>query len=294
VLAGLGPPKRDMSMVWPVMGLSNRLAEVKMEGEMRVRDILFHSNLVSIDRDDLGLGVHLNSSGGFGSISHNAEHTLVGSFADGDRLPNQPVPSHRSRWSHWGIRSITVLQSRVCFSICCCCSAAFRRDGRDTDTSSNKNAGILWLSAIVDVDECSMNVQDDSGFGLATYFAHNITIPDFRSVAIRCNCIFSLLDLVGDLGGEHLADGSVLIEDSHRLAIDLDDTSDSGWAMKLSVWPANNIEENGLNLNEIVNVVFSKTCITCSITCLTQVLAEHSDFLHRHIGEDCDPIILDA
>lgn len=128
------------------------------------KDILFHNQLVLIHCNDLGFRVHLNSGCCFRGVLHNPKHTLKRSFPNRNSLADQPVSSQRFRWGHWIIRTIPVLHlhGRVGFSISCSGSSTFRGNSCDIDTSGNKDTCILWLSAVMNEDKRSVDVDNDS------------------------------------------------------------------------------------------------------------------------------------
>jgi hypothetical protein len=87
---------------------------------------------------------------------------------------------------------------------------------------------VLDLGPVVAEEERSMNVQNSSRSHLARSFSYAVANSNLRTISICGNGCPSSLNLVGHLRRENGPDRAILVKDSHRFAITLDDTSHSG------------------------------------------------------------------
>lgn len=160
-------------------------------------------------------------------ILDDTNQSLEGTFADHDRLTDQPIASETLRRPHTAARHAVSHQRRVHFAqIWPRRPTSFGRDRHDVGRTHDDNAGVLGLTLVVQEEERPVDVDDHTAALLAVDFAHRVAVANLGAVPIGSHRVSSRSDLVGDLRRQNGTDRSVLVENAKRFAVNFDHTGD--------------------------------------------------------------------
>jgi hypothetical protein len=235
------------------------------------------------DGDDLVLAVELDAGMGVGSVLDDAHQGLVAAPPDAHRLAEGAVATESLGRLHGLVLSRVPLQSRVHGAQIGACiwvvgsAAALSCDGVDVARSRDIHAGVFGGVVAVEENEGPVDVDDLALALLSAILADNVVEPDLGTVPISSHRSPPLGQLVGNLRRHHLPGIAILVQDNHRLAVHLDNASDSG----------------GVKLDQVKQRVLAQGPLTANVAGLAQILAEDGDFRVRLVSQERDAVVDD-
>lgn len=196
---------------------------------MDIANILFDDQDLLWYRHQLTLRVELHTGLLIGCILDNTHKTLKRTLPNHDCLVDHPVSTKAPGRRHSAARTTRATpQSRVHLcQIRSRRSASFGGNRHDICRTDDSDTGILRLRLVMQEEERSEDVQDDSIPLLSINLPNRVTVSNFGPVAIGRYRIPTRSNLVSYLCGKNSSERTILVEYSERLAVNLDNASDS-------------------------------------------------------------------
>ena len=161
-------------------------------------------------------------------ILDNTHKTLERTLPNQNCLVDHPVSTEPSGRRHSTAAARTTSQNRVHLcEIGPSGSPSFGSYRNDICRTGNDNTGILRLRFVMQQEERTEDVQDDTIPLLSIDLPNRVTMSNFGPVAISCYRIPTRFNIVGYLCWKNSSERTILVEYSQRFAVNLDNASDS-------------------------------------------------------------------